>query len=143
LKTEASIELTADEVMLLCDRIHGEDVGTPDQRVVSYRLLAKLGSVFLELVQDDHKEPGTVEVVLSEPELWWCRDKTSAHDRTADNPLLGVKLTRKLFAAILSLEDPPLPEPIEHTEPDRATVAHGFQRWLSDQSARYYGGPPL
>jgi hypothetical protein len=129
--------------MWLLDRIRTEDQGTEEMKVISYRLLGRLGSLFLEMTTDDGVTDGTLPVTLTEAELWWCKDKVSTADTYGADKLFGVRLIRKLLTALLAIENPQLPDAIEHTEPDRATVGEGFDRWLRDEAQRYHGGPPL
>jgi hypothetical protein len=143
MSSECSIDLTAHETMWLLDRVRTEDQGTEEMRLISYRLLARLGSLFLELVQDDHEIEGTLPVVLTEAELWWCKDRVFTLDAYGSDKLFGVRLLRKIIAGLLSLESPQLPEPIEYIELSAVTVAQGFDAWLRDEARRYHGGPPL
>lgn len=138
-----SIDLTSHETMWLLDRVRTEDQGTEEMRIVSYRFLARLGSLFIELVQEDGESDDTLPVVLTEAELWWCKDRVSTLDGYGADRLFGVRLLRKIMIALLALESPTLPEPIEHTEPNAVTIAEGFDAWVRDEAHRHYGGPPL
>jgi hypothetical protein len=96
------IELNADEVMCLSDRVLNHDAGTEEQRMSGYCLLLKLGSAFVELVGSGQKQPGTVPIAVTEGEAWLLRSKIISSDKTASDPLFGVRLLTKLYTALLA-----------------------------------------
>ncbi len=140
---EAPLSMTADEVILLTERVKTTDLGTEDHRVIPYRFLERLGSVYLELVQDDRKVPGTVAVVLTEAEAWLSLDQVSSMDRTTDDALLGVKLKRKLFRLLIDLNSPKLLPTVDHDDPDRATVQNALLAFAVDRDRADYEDCPL
>jgi len=124
MKTEASIELTATEACWLVDKIKTFETGTEDQRIVPYRALERLGSVMLELTGED--APETLSVVLTEAELWHAKDRVSPFDALGADKQFGLRLLRKILAALLGLQDPQLWPVREHTEPSREEIRHAL-----------------
>jgi hypothetical protein len=100
--TTRILELTADEVMCLSDRVCNPDCGTDEQRVSAYPLLLKLGSAFVEVVGSGQKKEGTIPIAVTESEAWLLRSKVTSTDKLASEPLFGVKLLTKLYNVLLS-----------------------------------------
>jgi hypothetical protein len=96
------INLNADEVMCLSDRVLNHDAGTEEQRMSGYCLLLKLGSAFVELVGTGQKQGGTVPIAVTEGEAWLLRSKIISSDKTATDSLFGIRLLTKLYTALLS-----------------------------------------
>src|SRR4051812_11570087 len=96
------LELNADEIMCLSDRVCNPDCGTDDQRTSAYPLLLKLGSAFVEMVGSGHKTEGTIPIAVTEPEAWLLRSKVASTDKMASEPLFGVKLLTKLYKVLLA-----------------------------------------
>jgi len=96
------VELNADEIMCLSDRVCNPDCGTDDQRTSAYPLLLKLGSAFVEMVGSGHKTEGTIPIAVTEPEAWLLRSKVASTDKMASEPLFGVKLLTKLYKVLLA-----------------------------------------
>ena len=96
------LELNADEVMCLSDRVLNHDVGTDEQRMSGYCLLLKIGSAFVELVGSGQKQPGNVPIAVTEGEAWLLRSKVTSSDKTAADPLFGVRLLTKLYTVLMS-----------------------------------------
>jgi hypothetical protein len=96
------LDLNADEVMCLSDRVLNQDSGTEDQRMSSYCLLLKIGSALVEMVGSGQKLPGSVPIAVTEPEAWLLRSKIISSDKTASDPLFGVRLLTKLYTVLLS-----------------------------------------
>jgi len=95
-----TLEFTASEVVGLEDRVRNEHCGTPDQHVDAYPLLMKLGSAFLAMTTDAAKLPGTINIALTVPELWLLRGLTKVDEKQSDDTMFGLKLKRKLWAAL-------------------------------------------
>jgi len=96
------LELNADEIMCLSDRICNPDCGTEDQRVSAYPLLLKLGSAFVEVVGSGQKKEGMIPIAITEPEAWLLRSKVASTDKMASEPLFGVKLLTKVYKVLLA-----------------------------------------
>jgi hypothetical protein len=99
------LTLTRDEVMVLTDRVQNTDWGTDDMRVISYRLLIKLGSLYVEIVdpaQSDATAHGDMRV--TEAEAWLLRSKVQSSDKMSSDAMFGVKLLRKLYQLLLEFE---------------------------------------
>ncbi len=97
------LTLDRDQCMLLTDRTKNDDYGVEEQRVIPCVLLLKLGSLYLEIVQEDSvKREGSI--AITEGEAWLLRSKVTSSDKTAADPLFGVKLLRKLYAILVSFD---------------------------------------
>jgi hypothetical protein len=122
------INLCWEEVMLLTDRVaHGDSMeGAVDPRA----LLLKLGSAYVELIQEDGGRSGEVTIGLTEPEAWLLRGKVSSADKLATRPRLGVQLLRKLYRVLLDFNTTmDLPDGAVVEEPDKRQVADAITRW--------------
>ena len=100
--SEQFLLLTADEVLILADRVRNEDAGTDPHGLSAFPLLLRLGSAYLEMVGDGHRRDGVVQVAVSEAEAWLLRSKVSSADKTATDALFGVKLLSKLYRVLLA-----------------------------------------
>jgi hypothetical protein len=96
------LELNAEEVMCLSDRVLNHDAGTEEQRMSGYCLLLKLGSAFVEMVGSGQKKAGTVPIAVNEGEAWLLRSKVISSDKTASDPLFGVRLLTKVYTVLLA-----------------------------------------
>jgi hypothetical protein len=96
------LEFSAEEVMVLTDRVTNADYGTEDQRVTPYLLLLKLGSAYVEMLGNGVKREGMLQIALTESELWLLRSKVNSTDKTPNDSLFGVKLLTKLYSALLA-----------------------------------------
>jgi len=108
-----TLTLNRDEVMVLADRTQNTDVGTDDMRVVAYRLLFKLGSLYLELVDPADHTVRSGDIRVTEAEAWLLRSKVQSGDKMASDPLFGVRLLRKIYQVLVEFEaavDMPLAE---------------------------------
>lgn len=96
------LSLTADEIMLLTDRIQAADVGVEPHGLSAYPLLLRLGSAYLDAFGDGTKREGTIPLSVSEAEAWLLRSKVSSGDKSPSDALLGVKLLCKIFRVLLA-----------------------------------------
>jgi hypothetical protein len=138
LVAETTVALNADEVMCLSDRVLNHDCGTEPMCLSAFPLLLKLGSLFVELVGSGTKQGGELPIVLTEPEIWLLRGKITTGDKTASDPLFGVRLLNKLYTALLELNgaDPGLPDG-EHQElPLTADQKQAIGQHLEAESIR-------
>ena len=97
------LTLNRDEILVLTDRVQNGDRGTEEMPISAYRLLLKLGSLYLETVQLDGK-PAEATVAVTEAETWLLRSKVTSGDKLASDPLFGVKLLRKLYTLLLAFD---------------------------------------
>src|SRR5207248_1211828 len=103
------LSLTADEVMVLTDRVMNQDRGTEDMGCSAYLLLLRLGSAYVEMLSDG-KKPGEISVAVSESEAWLLRSKITSGDKSSSDALFGVKLLSKIYRVLLAYNvDVPLP----------------------------------
>lgn len=122
--------LNADEIMVLSDRVSAADVGPEPHAVCAYPLLLKLGSLFVELVGSGTKAAGELPVTLTEAELWLLRGKVTTGDKTATDPLFGVKLLAKIYTGLLQLNGAgtwPLAD--EESPADKAQTVERLKGW--------------
>src|SRR5437870_13482048 len=94
------LELTAEEVLVLTDRVLNQDRGTEDMSCSAYPLLLRLGSAYLEMLGDG-KQGGEISIAVSETEAWLLRSKVSSADKSPSDALFGVKLLCKLYRLLL------------------------------------------
>lgn len=99
------LSLNRDEVMVLSDRTANTDRGTEDMPVTAYRLLVKLGALYLELVVPNSTD-GTSEraVHVTEAEAWLLRGKIQSGDKMSSDSMFGIKLLRKLYKVLLEFD---------------------------------------
>jgi len=103
------VSLTADEVMVLTDRVLNHDRGTEDMAVCAYPLLLRLGSAYVEMLGEG-KKPGEIPVAVSEAEAWLLRSKITSGDKSSADALFGVKLLTKIYRVLLAYNiDIPMP----------------------------------
>lgn len=96
------LRLNGEEVLLFCNRIKNSDVDFATGTPIAGNLLLKLFSIFNELVTDQGFDVQEKPVCLIEKELWLLRSYVSSSDRISDrNPLLGLRLMRKIHALLL------------------------------------------
>jgi hypothetical protein len=122
------INLCWEEVMLLTDRVANGDSGegTVDPR----GLLLKLGSAYVELIQDDGGLSGEITIGLTEHEAWLLRGKVSSADKLATRPRLGVQLLRKLYRVLLDFNSTmDMPDEAVFEEPDKRQIADAITQW--------------
>jgi hypothetical protein len=129
------LSLTADEVLVLTDRVQNHDRGTEDMSCSAYPLLLKLGSAYCEMLGDG-KQSGEIAIAVSEAEAWLLRSKVSSADKSPSDALFGVKLLCKLYRVLLAYNiDVPLPNPggvdDEFTDERRAAL----RRWMGGTSS--------
>lgn len=99
---ELTLYLNGEEALLLCSRVKNWDVDFVSGALIAPYLLLRLFSAFNELVTDKGFSMQEMPVVVSERELWLLRNYVQPSDRiTEKNPLLGIKLMKKLHALIL------------------------------------------
>jgi hypothetical protein len=96
------LELSADEVLALHDRVAVSDTGTDEQRVHPRLLLLKLMSAYVDMFGAGDKPSGTIPIAVTEPEAWVLWSKINSMDKTASDALFGVKLLLKINRAILA-----------------------------------------
>lgn len=132
--SDQPLALNRDEVLALTDRVKNDDLGHEPHSLSSYVLLLKLGSLYLELTADGAEGERTVH--LTEAETWLLRGKVSSFDQTAHDPQFGVRLLRKLYAALLTLDAGThvLPAVDDNHEP--ANQATLVRLWKEGQDAR-------
>ena len=129
------LSLTADEVMVLTDRVMNQDRGTEDMSCCAYLLLLRLGSAYIEMLGDG-KKPGEVTVAVSEPEAWLLRSKITSGDKSSSDALFGVKLLSKIYHVLLAYNvEVSLPTiggaDDEFTDERRAAL----RRWMGEAAA--------
>lgn len=98
------LPLNRNEVMLLADRTLNTDAGTPDHQVIAYRLLVKLGILYLELVTTTGSSDAECNITVTEAEAWLLRSKVQSGDKIGSDPLFGVKLLRKLYRLLIDFD---------------------------------------
>jgi hypothetical protein len=128
------LSLTADEVLVLTDRVQNQDRGTEDMACSPYPLLLRLGSAYLEMLENG-KQDGEIPIAVSEAETWLLRSKVTSGDRSASDPLFGVKLLSKIYRVLLAYNvDLPLPDvggtDDEFNDERRAAL----RRWMGGKS---------
>lgn len=136
--SEWTVALTRDEVICLTDRVANTDRGTEDMALSSYPLLLKLGGLYLELVQPDgSNSTREVAVTLSEAEIWLLRSKVTSGERSASDAMLGVKLLRKLYGALLAIDaESSMPQILVTTEDGLRFSSSQIQRWKQYETDR-------
>ncbi len=96
------LDLTADELILLSDRVkHDDTVGK--YKEIAPSLILKLGSAFLELC-GERKSTSTVVISVTLPEAQMLREKILIKDRSDDTPKLGILFLRKIYEILLSFD---------------------------------------
>jgi len=104
------LSLTADEVLVLTDRVQNLDRGTEDMACSAYPLLLRLGSAYVEML-GEVKQSGEISIAVSEAEAWLLRSKVASSDKSAADALFGVKLLCKIYKILLAYNmDLPLPD---------------------------------
>jgi hypothetical protein len=101
--TARYLHLTADEVLVLTDRVKNDDRGTEDMPCSAYPLLLKLGSAYIDMLGEGKKRDGEIPIAVSEADVWLLRSKVSSADKSASDQLFGVKLLCKLFRLLLEM----------------------------------------
>jgi hypothetical protein len=124
------LTLTADEVLVLTDRVQNQDRGTEDMTCSAYSLLLRLGSAYVEMLGNG-KQTGEIPIAVSEEEAWLLRSKVTSADKSASDPLFGVKLLTKVYQILLAYNvDVALPDPggsdDDFTDERRAAL----RRWM-------------
>jgi hypothetical protein len=114
------LSLTADEVMVLCDRTLNTDRGTEDMPVTSYSLLLRLGSAYVDMLGDGKRE-GELSVAVTESEAWLLRSKITSGDKSSSDSLFGVKLLTKIYRLILAYNDETPEMPLADTDGEQLT----------------------
>lgn len=94
--------LTADELLVLTDRVQNGDVGTEPHGLQAFPLLLRLGSAYLDAFGDGTKREGEIPVSVTEAEAWLLRSKVSSNDKSPSDALFGVKLLCKLYRILLA-----------------------------------------
>ena len=98
------LTLNRDETMILADRVANTDVGTQDMQVAAYRLLIKLGSLYMELVSPSAGATAEGTIVVTEAEAWLLRGKVNSGEKMASDQFFGINLLRKLYALVLEFD---------------------------------------
>lgn len=131
------LRLSRDEVITLTDRIQNTDSGTEEKLVYPYTLLLKLGSAYLELVTVDGAMQPEVPIAVTEAEAWLLRSKVTSMDKTATDPLFGVKLLRKIYEILEDYNTQiDLQTATEVEEKDPASIREALARWRESEDAR-------
>lgn len=125
------LSLTADEVMVLTDRVLNSDRGTEDMSCSSYPLILKLGSAYTDMLGAS-KQPGEITIAVSEPEAWLLRSKVTSSDKTAADALFGVRLLCKIYTVLLEYNRTPLPEAGGEDDAFTADRKAALKRWIGD-----------
>jgi hypothetical protein len=129
--------LTRDEVITLTDRIQNTDCGTEEKFVRPYDLLLKLGSAYLELVTLDGAAHPEVPVAVTESEAWLLRSKITSMDKTALDPLFGVKLLRKLYEILEAYNAGlDLQTTSDAEDRDPRSIREALARWREKENGR-------
>src|SRR5438552_2508319 len=97
------LELTAEEVLVLTDRVLNQDRGTEDMGCSAYPLLLRLGSAYVEMLGDG-KKGGEVPIAVTEAEAWLLRSKVTSGDKSQSDPLFGVKLLCKIYRVLMTYD---------------------------------------
>lgn len=118
------LTLNRNEVMLLADRTLNTDVGTPDHQVIAYRLLVKLGILYLELVTPDGISTEERDVMVTEAETWLLRSKVQSGDKMGSDPLFGVRLLRKVYRLLIDFDADTDGLPVAETDGERMDREH-------------------
>lgn len=132
------LSLTADEIMLLTDRVSNGDVGVEPHGLSAYPLLLKLGSAYLDAFGDGTKRAGEIPIAVTEAEAWLLRARVSSADKSPSDALLGVKLLCKLYAALLAYNGAPSNLPSaegdgqELTDADRSALKRWAEPYRSE-----------
>lgn len=100
--TSLPLDLTADQIRLLTDRVKND--AKDDDVVIGKPLLLKLGSAFLEMIQEAQPKAGTCALQITEREAWLLRALINSGDRTDKEPKLGILLLRKVYAILLAFD---------------------------------------
>lgn len=98
------ITLVRDEVMVLIDRVANTDRGTEDQQVIPYRLILKLGSLYLEVVKPESPATAAGSIRLTEAETWLLRAKVQSGDKMASDAQFGIRLLHKLYELLIAFD---------------------------------------
>jgi hypothetical protein len=124
------LSLTADEVLVLTDRVLNQDRGTEDMACSAYALLLRLGSAYVEMLESG-KKPGEIPIAVSEAEAWLLRSKVTSADKSASDQLFGVKLLSKLYRVLLAYNvDLSLPEPGGKDDEFNDERRAALRRWM-------------
>ena len=98
------LTLNRDETMILTDRTYNGDQGTQDMQVAAYRLLIKLGSLYMELVSPSAGATAEGTIVVTEAEAWLLRGKVNSGEKMASDQFFGMNLLRKLYTIVLAFD---------------------------------------
>ncbi len=99
------ITLNRDEVILISDRIINNECGTMEKPVDIYKLLIKVGSLYIDLVDPYNPTQVRESVIgISESEAWLLRSKVSSGDRVQSDSSIGVKLLRKIYRILIDFD---------------------------------------
>lgn len=115
--------------MVCSDRVRNDDHNTEDQPCSAYPLLLKLAGVFVELVGDGTKQSHAVTIYVTEPEAWLLRSKVTTGDKSASDPLFGVRLLSKLYRVLLAFDAGELPLTDEESPADKAQTVERLKGW--------------
>lgn len=127
------LNLTADELLLLTDRVRNDDVGTEPHGLSAFPILLKLGSAYIDAFGDGTKREGEIPMSVTEAEAWLLRSKVSSGDKSPSDALLGVRLLVKLYRLLLAFN--PLCE-----VPDAGGIDDEFTDDRKRALKRYLGG---
>lgn len=121
------LSLTWEEVMLLTDRIANTD---SFEGSGAKELILKLGSAYVESIEESGGKPGEIPIVVTEPEAWLLRSKVNSLDKMPNRPQLGVSLLRKIYRVLLSYNSTvDLPVTSARDEIDCHAVQEAMARW--------------
>lgn len=125
-----TIFLTADEVLVLTDRVRNDATGTEPHTLQAFPLLLRLGSAYVDMLGDGRRE-GVISVAVSESEAWLLRSLVVSGDKSSSDALFGVRLLTKLYKILLAYNDPAPDLPAAETNGQEMTAADraALNRW--------------
>ena len=123
------LSLTAEEIMVLTDRVLNTDHGTEDMACSAYALLLRLGSAYVEKLGAT-KRDGELPIAVSEAEAWLLRSKITSGDKSQADPLFGVKLLSKIYRCVLAYNTPDLPDVGGVDDELTADKRAALRRWV-------------
>jgi hypothetical protein len=126
------VELTRDEVWVLTDRLSVLETGPDEHHLDPYALLLKLASAYLELVRPEPvTATRTAFLALTRTEVVCLRHKVNSQECMTADKYFGIKLLRKLYAALLSFEN---------EVPGVEAGDHPGQTWTKDETKQALKG---
>lgn len=131
--TQQYLSLTADEILVITDRVRNDAVGVEPHGLSAFPLLLKLASAYLDAFGDGTKRAGEIPVSVSEAEVWLVRSLISSGDKSPADVLFGVNLLCKIYRALLAFN--PLMD-----VPEAGGIDDEFTDDRKNALKRYIGG---